>query len=441
MARLIIGHVACDLVKIWVRGERSYPWANVAVRAGDALIGTAQIGLEERHGFTGCVTIKGLQPDTGYSCQVTYAKDRKAPIALQVDFGNCHGRFVTPPLAEAPAGFSFMLGSCNLHSLGPFNSPDDAFEALIEKSEAASPRFMIHCGDQIYYDIPNPLKQPGLEEYRQKYLDAWQDCRPARAFLTRMPHYMIMDDHEITNDFSNDFDPPGTATPAQFMALAMKAYREFVHIRMPDTGDQAYYYSFSHGDAQFFVMDTRTERWSFQKDPKANQIIGQEQMSQLKRWLAKYKDKPKFVVSSVPFVATVRRSDDKWGAPAFAHQRDEVIDFLAEKGIGQLVFLTGDMHNSYHATLEITGPAGVVIVHELMSSPINQLEKSSYDKYEARVAARTARGTVHESRLLKSEFYNAHSNAMLITVGGGRVDWEVFRTKKSRVDLRGSFAL
>lgn len=440
MARLIIGHVTPVSAKIWVRGEKDYVWANITVLEKGNVAGSAQLLLEERHGYTGCAEIKGLKPATAYTCQVSYARDKKAPPALQVDFGHCRGKFMTAP--EKDAGFSFLLGSCNLHSLGFLNPSDDAFEALTEKAENAGARFMIHCGDQIYYDIPVPFKQPSLQEYRQKYLDAWQDCRPARAFLTQLPQYMILDDHEIANDFSNDFKTQlQGATPAQFKYMAMKAYREFVHIRHPETGDQAYYYSFSYGGAQFFVLDTRTERWAFQQDGDGNQIISKEQMTQLKKWLLKYSDVPKFIVSSVPFVAHVRRSDDKWSSEKFLHQRDQLIEFMVDKGIRKVVFLTGDMHNSYHATLDVVSERGQLTIHELMSSPLNQLEKSSFDKYDPAHEGETASGVKYTSIISRSEFYNAHSNAMLISVKGGQVGWEIFRTKKSRVEKHGSFAL
>lgn len=34
--------------------------------------------------------------------------------------------------------------------------------------------------------------------------------------------------------------------------------------------------------------------------------------------------------------------------------------------------------------------------------------------------------------MVASKFYNAHSNAMLIRVEGGKVSYEIFRTKRTR---------
>lgn len=441
MARLIIGHVTDTTAKIWVRGKCFFHWAHISLSQNGKHIKTEKLELQERHGYTGCMEFKGLKARTDYTCEVAFGPSKDTKSFLLIDFGNCRGKFTTAPNSADKTPFSFLLGSCNLHSLGFVNSPDKAYEILIDKAEDSNASFMIHCGDQIYYDIPNPVKQPELEEYRQKYLDAWSDCRPARAFLTRLPHYMIFDDHEITNNFSNDFNPPGDChDAADFKREAMKAYREFVHIRHPKSDMQAYYYQFSHGPAEFFVMDTRTERWSYQANKFDNQIVSEEQLSQLKTWLKQHNNRPKFIVTSVPFVGQVKHNNDKWSAEVFRHQRESLIEFFIDEKIQKVCFLTGDMHSSYHGTLEIKSDSHQVTIHELMSSPINQIEKNSYDKLRTPYNAKTPKGYSYKSKVLKAEFYNKHSNAMKITLSKDTVAWEIFRTKKKRVDKRKSFS-
>ncbi len=327
--------------------------------------------------------------------------------------------------------FTFLLGSCNLHSLRWVANPDPAFEELTDRACDNGARFMIHCGDQIYYDIPYAWKAPSIEEYREKYRDAWRDSRPTRHFLTRMPQYMTLGDHEITDNFANDFDSPSGASPWEYRKLALKVYREYVHIRQPqDYGRQALYYEFSFGDARFFVTDTRSER--FGHDSGETRIMSDSQLAALKGWLKRYRDQTKFVVTAVPFVGEVRNDHDKWSAPEFRHQKEELLDYLADNGIGRLVFLTGDMHSSYYARLRIQDGETTHTVHELMSSPINQLEKSSFDLFSSGVSRKTPGGRRYSTVLRKRDFYNAHSNAMLIRVDGREVEWSIFRTKKTR---------
>ena len=440
MARLIIGHVSDSTATIWVRGDRRYPYAHVRVY-DNANSYQKTVGLEERHGYTGIVEAKGLQANGCYQCEVAFSERRNSQPNRWVDYGHCRGQFRTAPTVGKEKDFTFLLGSCNLHALGPVSSPDRAFEELLDKAKKHAARFMIHCGDQIYYDIPNLLNSPDIEEYRSKYLDAWGDSRPTRKFLTQLPQYMIMDDHEITNDFANDFRPPMfSATPQQFKQISMKVYREFVHIRHPKGyGNQALYYDFSYGSTQFFIMDVRTERFGY--TPGANQIVGEEQMSRFKRWLKCYKDDLKFVVTSVPFVCEVRKDNDKWCAPAFKAQRDEVVDFIESNDINSIVFLTGDMHSSCHATMSIKRSSGCTVVHELMSSPINQLEKSNFDKYVPSAPHQTGNGTPYQCRVRKAEYYTGHSNAMLVSVNGKEISWEIFRTKKTAKGKAGKFVV
>ncbi len=427
---------------LWVRGDRRFPFAQLEVSDGNGQQ-TKTVELEERHGYTGVATFTRLSASTQYRCEVQFSARANSHPSTWVDFGHCRGQFRTAPDPNVAEPFSFLLGSCNLHSLGPISSPDRAFEELNRKAEANDARFMIHCGDQIYYDVPLFAKAPEIQEYRDKYLDAWGDSRPTRRFLTLRSQYMILDDHEITNDFANDFRSPNPfSTPQQYRQIATKVYREFVNIRQPQNfGDQALYYSFNYGTAQFFVLDTRTERFAFQSPSSDNQIIGQDQMRAFKSWLRRHANELKFVVSSVPFVGEVRNDVDKWSAQRFEQQKHEVVDFIHDNAVGKLVFLTGDMHSSYHATMTITHDNQNLVVHELMSSPVNQLEKSAFDRYVIGRSHSTAAGTRYVSRIQKREFYNDHSNAMLISVDGGQIDWEIFRTKRSARGRSGRFTV
>lgn len=299
--------------------------------------------------------------------------------------------------------------------------------------------FMIHCGDQIYYDVPS-TPQPTAESYRNKYLDAWSDSRPTRKFLTTRPHYMILDDHEIINDFSNDMHSPIRATPLDsFKTFGLKVYREFQHIHSPGNhGNSALHYDFSFGAYKFFVLDTRSERI---KEGNGKRIISEEQMKNCLNWLSRNKAKVKFVVSSVPFVTEDRSSDDKWNH--FRAQRERILDHLFKNKINGVVFLTGDQHSSYHATLEVSDGDSVITVHELMSSPLNQIFKTGYGQYESRRRTLAENGDFHYiTRLSSRDFYNDHSNAMLISAKGRQISYEVFRTRgDARNELVGKFTV
>ncbi|GGW75807.1 alkaline phosphatase D family protein [Alteromonas halophila] len=432
MAHLIIGHVGTEDARVWVRGDKRKPLAFVTWRCeGEEGSQEEIIVLEERHDFTGVVVLTGLPAATEVHVSVAFGNDKNTQPAQRFIPEFSQGSFSTAPAGNTSRPFSFLLGSCNLHSLGIISSPDSAFERLNQLVDEHHPDFMIHCGDQIYYDIPIPSKLPRIEEYRDKYKDAWEDCVPAAQLLTRCPHYMILDDHEIRNNFHNDMNV-NVGSVDYLKCISLKAYREYQHIHNPQTyGNQALYYAFERAHGRFFVMDTRSER--YEKEPD-NQLIGERQMSKFKAWLAQGSAQQiHFIVTSVPFVGQVRNGDDKWCGKSYMKQREEVIDAIVESGITRVCFLTGDMHTSYYATMDIESHDGTsVTLHEVMSSPLNQLGKSSLSNYRQSFAAVTGNGNKYKVSLDEQHFYDGHSNVVLMNVGQDSLTMNVYRTKKSR---------
>jgi alkaline phosphatase D len=109
-------------------------------------------------------------------------------------------------------GVSFLLGSC--HYPGLFwkkKHSDRIFWPMIQEMEknrlAGNPRFVLMVGDQIYADMFNRMIPIGLadtfEEYQDRYHDAFGSPN-IRRLLRSVPQYMILDDHEIEDNWSQD---------------------------------------------------------------------------------------------------------------------------------------------------------------------------------------------------------------------------------------------
>jgi phosphodiesterase/alkaline phosphatase D-like protein len=438
MAHLIIGHVTPTTAKVWVRGEKKNPRAELRHRAqGGGAWSTDVLDLEEHRGYVGVFDLTGLEAATAYECAVSFTaasgkgKAKVPPVSS--------GSFRTAP--EGDRDVCFLVGSCNWARVPIIKNPDPSWERIGGLAEAEKADFMIHCGDQIYSDLPG-VPEPDLRYYRRVYQDTWKR-RPTATVLASLPHYMVLDDHEIFDGFSNDSEYVGQpAQPIRDHAVA--AYREYQHSHNPSPyAEPALYYSFEFGRCSFFVVDARTERYSKQ-DP---QIVSDQQLATLLGWLREKKDRPKFVVTSVPFVAEVRgEGRDKWCGDIFRSQRHAVIDAIAADGIGRLVFLTGDMHCSYHATMEVGSGGAAGTVHELMSSPITQFGQG-FGAFVDRGQQFTQSGTPFRVTLTPDEFYGAHSNVMLVRVRAGQgatvnLEWSLYRTKKEEPPvLAGAFAL
>lgn len=425
MPRLILGHTTDTSAKIWVRASARWPVAFLQLinPATNKKLAEIPIPTQEPEFFTAVHEFSGLTANTDYKVKVAFGKTPQDPTDARVMDAYVEGRFKTfPKTSNQP--FTFLLGSCNLHSLGILERPDQSWLSISRIATKTQARFMIHAGDQIYADIP--LKpEASLEHYRNKYLDAWDDCIPAKRVLTELPHYMVLDDHEIINNYENGRGELGSTLPR----IALKAYWEFQHSHNPATpgASNEYYYNFNYGDVQFFVLDTRTSRIS-----NLEQMIDDKQLKRLLAWMTQHKNSTKFIVTSVPFVGAVKNPEqDKWCDPAFKVQREKILGNILKNGISNVVFLTGDMHTSYCAEMEISDAAGnKAIIHELMSSPINQFTPNlPLEFHYESPRTETNGGLQYKSTIRKNTFYGEHSNVMSITVASGQpIEFSIFRT-------------
>ena len=358
---------------------------------------------------------------------------------------------------------------------------------------ADTPSFFLHAGDQIYYDFPQTDREPDTKEYRLAYREAWFDDAANRYLLSHWPHYMTLDDHEIADQFARDFITPNKDIKAdKYRETATGAYREYVHSRNPskppaigpDGPIERFWYTFEKSGAKFFVLDTRMQRWdNLDKTPRQDgQIINEDQMTALLEWMTAYRDELKFVVTSVPFVAEIndvgteavitwhKRPDpkkapdapapdapapreenpanDQWSAERFRGQRDRIIDHIAGNDIERLVFLTGDMHCCYHATMQVGerkqrtvgSKYDSITVHELAAGPVNQLQLGEIKEFDTRHAGRTRSGIPYES--LMDRFHSEVNGVLYLDVRYEKrervsctdplvvpeVEWNVIRT-------------
>ena len=299
------------------------------------------------------------------------------------------------------------------------------------------PSFFIHAGDQIYYDFPEPRREPRVEDYRLAYREAWFEDDALRHVLAHWPHYMTLDDHEIADQFAGDFNPPAKkASAEQYRDEAVSAYREYAHALNPHN-ESRLWMTFDHGRTRFFMMDTRTHRHN-----ASGKIIDDAQMAALLDWMSRHRTDLKFVVTSVPFVAEIdervteakddwfkdrttpaqpkpNSEQDKWSAARFKAQRHEIIEHVAAHRIERVVFLTGDMHCCYHATMRIgSGPTNYesITVHELAGGPVNQLQLADVNQFVWQRTSRTVGPRPVQYVVCLERFHGDVSAVMHLTV-------------------------
>jgi hypothetical protein len=307
-------------------------------------------------------------------------------------------------------------------------SPFIALRRQLETSVADKfPAFMLHAGDQIYFDVELQQRAPSVAEYRSCYRETWQRDAHLRELFASLPHYMILDDHEVIDNLGTE----GPACESPNYSAALQVYREYVDCHNPDRNHSGFDYSFQHGNVHYFVLDIRTER-----EPAEQRMISEEQLARLSNWLDIHSDALKFIVSSVPLFSEVLvHTEDKWCGSLFRRQRDAILGLLHKKQVQRLVVLVGDVHCCYHATLTIGRPKDRVTFHELAGGPLHQLSFSSRDMFsDCHRGSLIGEGTLQVPyRSVMHEFYSASCAAMRIAVeaNGKEVHWQVVPTTGS----------
>lgn len=291
------------------------------------------------------------------------------------------GRFQTPHLLGRQ-GLRFGVSGDWRGELAPYPA--------IRNAPARGLDFFVELGDTIYaenYDDPAIPTAATLAEYRAKYdqgfseyngLNAWRDL------FAVTPVYATIDDHEVVNDFAGGAHPGSDArfdatgsfiNETHRFADGLRAFQEYMPLDPQvygATGDPRtsgkvkLYRSQRFGrDAAIFVLDARSFRdqelpaanpldpasvggWLVGTFNPARTMLGRRQVEDLKRDLlaAHWQGVTwKFVMLPEPVqnLGVVGGSDRYEG---YAAERTELLKFINERRIRNVVFIAADIHGT-----------------------------------------------------------------------------------------------
>jgi phosphodiesterase/alkaline phosphatase D-like protein len=384
----IIGGLSHSEVKLWARADKAsilYAWLATKSNLSDATL-MGKTTLTASTGFAGVVSIKELKPAKKYFFALSLRPKLAPPKSAYQSFKT----FPAPGKAQS---FRFAFGSCFL----PWReSPGQSFKHMLEEQKDLA--FLLMLGDQIYADAidTNGLGRVALNlnDYRNVYKTVWSNLH-LHKILARTPTFMILDDHEVDNDWHwNDealsvADIAGlsrlfrtiTGRPGEerhlspsrvHAALQVNWEHQVLHApgNLSPGGPLAY--EFEYGQAAFFIMDTRTQRFLNNED---RQLLGKKQWHMLNEWLMRVKETHpvKFIVSSISILSDLLGdwTDDRW--EGFREERNRLLNLLAREGIEGVYFLAGDLHSAHAISADLYGPNGKAIpVWEFCSSPFEQ---------------------------------------------------------------------
>jgi alkaline phosphatase D len=393
----VVGHVTDASARLWIRGAdvdrmRTVGVAGIVAASGKVDPSTVQyfrLHREyDRTGFVdfrklaagkpyaaklGSIAVDSTEPDLNVSDAEIKAllppASRWAPQLDALDPAAAGASFSTFAAAAAPE-ISFLFGSCRYPDILPLQKrADRVFGAMAEQAAAKKTDFALMVGDQIYADLFNraiPIgRADSAREFHERYEEAWSS-RNFRRLLQRLPTYMILDDHEIEDNW--DQTRIRSERGRALFQLAVMAYRSYQWLPGPRNFGELLYYSFECGGFPFFVTDGRTQR--VRREPEGddewrllpdNHLLGYPQkgshpgqIDRLCAWLVQQQkavgSRPKFIVTAsvfAPNAVEARRrpwKDDAWAA--FPQTRAQLLRTIVEREVENVVFLSGDIHVS-----------------------------------------------------------------------------------------------
>ncbi len=366
------------------------------------------------------VELERLTPGTEYYYRVT-------------GNGLATGKFRTTDPLGTRNGLRFGVSGDLQGNLAPFVSLKNADERNLD--------FFVQMGDVVEADtassaLPGVSQAKTLEEFRLKQneiysqrfgLNPWADLRASTSV------YATWDDHEITNDFAGGATPArspqkqdifgkettGYVNDTPAFNAGLQAFQDYFPLRDefygqtddPRTAEERklYRYNTFGSDAASFVLDLRSfrdaplpfvaedatqERINQQLaaafDPTRT-MLGQAQFNELKQDLLAAENAGitwKFVMSTVPMQQFgIPVIGERW--EGFAAERRDLLNFIQENQIDNVVFVTGDFHgsvvnnvmNQQSVDQPVTptgvfdvmiGPVGIQLTVPFLPEPFNQ---------------------------------------------------------------------
>ena len=295
------------------------------------------------------------------------------------------GSFRTADLLGTRGALRFGVSGDWRGELAPYPSIRNAAEQQLD--------FFIALGDTIYADYSSPRVPAGqarsVEDFRRKHAEVYS-ARYGSDTLSKLREstatFAMIDDHEVTNDFSGGapadsdprFDPTG-ASRINETALYRNGLQAFIEhnplqsLSYPPTGDDRFdqrpklYRTRTFGTtAAIFLLDARSFRdealppvldigdaeavtsfWSSSFDPTRT-MLGRRQIEELQRDLLSAQESGvvwKFVAVPEPIqnLGALAASDRFEG---YAAERTELLRFIDENGITDVVFVAADIHGT-----------------------------------------------------------------------------------------------
>lgn len=362
-ATILLGHITHTSINIWV----SY-FNDISYELFCENINNNEIQfkiLKKHNNYTTVFNINNLNNNTKYTFNIGIKKESVLNTTNIITIK-------TLPLPSYSKKCCIGLASCQY----PFPYKSDkifrAFTNVLDEKNLNITPIIFHVGDQVYADQLNrkiPLRRADThEEFKALYENKFKGEYFSK-FCSKYPSLMTLDDHEIEDNWSMD----RLNEKRDLFVCSMNAYKIYQMSHGPNLKEISapLYYTTNIGIYNFFILDTRTDRYNANSDLLGNPANKQSQFSKLCEWLLKQDPNvPKFIISSVIFapISQVKiKNNDNWNG---YKTRDELLKFIIDNNIQKIVFLSGDIHNSLAVTISLKYKNKEIKLYQIISSPL-----------------------------------------------------------------------
>ncbi len=357
-------------VMLWVQttesAEVKIKYANKRNPAEFYWTNTVQTSKNEA--FTAHLLADSLLPGMEYKYDL-YIND----IKINLDY-EC--RFETLPLwrwRNDPPAFSFVAGSGTYVNEAIFDRPGKGYGGeykIFQKIADKSPDFMIWLGDNNYLREPDWNTRTGIQ-YRNTHSRSMEEMQP---LLAKTHNYAIWDDH--------DYGPNNSDKSFFMKDVSLEVFKQFWANPSYGTKEMPGAITFFNwNDCDFFMLDNRFYRDADLMPGENKTMLGKKQKEWLLNALSSSIAKIKFVVMGGQFLNDSKLYET-YSNYGFNKEREEIIQFIQNQDIKNVVFITGDRHHSEINILKEKGKPTIydITSSSLTSSParVNPDEKNSY---------------------------------------------------------------
>jgi alkaline phosphatase D len=309
------------------------------------------------------------------------------------------GRFRTALPADSKQPVSFAFWSCQDFTHGYYN----AYDVLIKDDYD----FVVCLGDYIYAEAYHSKADgTGVRDDKvgstnsgnpdivreavtyQDYLDKYSLYRSdpsLRAIHAKYPLVMLWDDHEVQDNYAGKEADGGLPSGKRYTAARKAAaYKAFYQSMPAYVTGQRQYRTLSFGrTVDLVIMDQRRYRanqpcndavappcadWNQPRD-----FLGQTQMAYVQHQLQKSKAAWKVMANEVTIMPTKVLGGsffmyDSW--EGYPQEREQLLTFIRDKGVNDVVFITGDIHTFITGDVRTNMGQGDAVAIELVGGSV-----------------------------------------------------------------------